>query len=252
MNNQLKLGLTLFLLGLAGVLSMLTIGVPTDLLPPEVSTRFSPAILQLLLLINPTFMLLAFTFIGTILYEKVNLEVPTLSRWLYGRPSTITIQQQAIYGTAAGLGAGAIISVIAGIFNSSLPREFIELSEKIQPTPIARFLYGGITEEILMRFGFMTLAVWIVFKIRKNLDATTYWTGIAAAALLFAVGHLPIVFTLSGSPSAGLVLYILLGNSVAGLAFGWLYWKKGLEAAMIGHVFAHVAMLFAEKVFHLQ
>jgi membrane protease YdiL (CAAX protease family) len=142
--------------------------------------------------------------------------------------------------------------MIAAIFSSSLPQDFVELGKKLQPTPLARFLYGGITEEILMRFGFMTLAVWVVFKVRKNLHAVTYWIAIVAAALLFALGHLPIVFTLAGTPSPGLISYIMLGNGVAGVAFGWLYWKKGLEAAMIGHIFAHVAMMVAEQVFHLQ
>jgi membrane protease YdiL (CAAX protease family) len=27
----------------------------------------------------------------------------------------------------------------------------------------------------------------------------------------------------------------LLLNGIAGLAFGWLYWKRGLEMAMIAH-----------------
>jgi hypothetical protein len=34
----------------------------------------------------------------------------------------------------------------------------------------------------------------------------------------------------------------LVLNGVAGIAFGYLYWKDGLEAAMIGHMSAHVVM----------
>jgi formate/nitrite transporter FocA (FNT family) len=40
-----------------------------------------------------------------------------------------------------------------------------------------------------------------------------------------------------------LLTYILLGNSIGGVIFGWLYWKKGLESAMVAHVFAHVVMV---------
>jgi hypothetical protein len=32
----------------------------------------------------------------------------------------------------------------------------------------------------------------------------------------------------------------LFGNGIAGLAFGWLYWKYGLESAMLGHFLADV------------
>jgi len=32
-----------------------------------------------------------------------------------------------------------------------------------------------------------------------------------------------------------LIAYVLLGNGVVGLFFGWLYWRKGLIAAMTAH-----------------
>jgi hypothetical protein len=34
----------------------------------------------------------------------------------------------------------------------------------------------------------------------------------------------------------------LVLNGVAGIAFGYLYWKDGLEAATIGHMSGHVVM----------
>ena len=43
-----------------------------------------------------------------------------------------------------------------------------------------------------------------------------------------------------------LLLYLLLGNAAGGLIFGWLYWQKGLESAMLAHIFAHVVMVLAE------
>jgi len=70
-----------------------------------------------------------------------------------------------------------------------------------------------------------------------------YWIAIALSTLLFALGHFPVVFLAISEPSFTLLSYILIGNSIAGLVFGWLYWKKGLEAAIIAHAFAHVAMV---------
>ena len=69
-----------------------------------------------------------------------------------------------IFGTAAG----TVITLIAFSFQSILPTEFTALGSKIELTATARLLYGGITEELLMRYGFMTLVVWIVFKISKK------------------------------------------------------------------------------------
>ena len=54
------------------------------------------------------------------------------------------------------------------------------------------------------------------------------------------------------NPTIELLAYVLIGNSIAGLFFGWLYWKNGLEAAFIGHIFAHVVMIIGEQVFQLQ
>jgi membrane protease YdiL (CAAX protease family) len=45
-----------------------------------------------------------------------------------------------------------------------------------------------------------------------------------------------------------LISYIILGNSLGGLIFGWLYWKKGLEAAFIAHIMSHVVMVAAEQL----
>ena len=39
-----------------------------------------------------------------------------------------------------------------------------------------------------------------------------------------------------------LVVRALVLNGVAGVAFGYLYWRQGLEAAMLGHISAHLVM----------
>jgi hypothetical protein len=39
-----------------------------------------------------------------------------------------------------------------------------------------------------------------------------------------------------------LVVRALVLNGIAGIIFGYLYWKHGLEAAMIGHMSAHLVM----------
>jgi len=251
MNKKLKLGLSLFIIGLVGVLSMLTMTIPLESLPKEVLDKIAPQTLKYLVLINPTLFLLIAVIVGTLLYDKVNFSVPTISSLLKIEQPKIKVIEQTKFGVFYGLLAGIFITVIGVIFKSSLPQEFIDLGNKIKITVIARFLYGGLTEEILMRFGFMTLVVWLIFKITKNLGNSTYWTGIILASILFAIGHFPIVFNTVQNPKISLLAYVVVGNSIGGLFFGWLYWKKGLEAAFIGHIFAHVAMITGEQIFQL-
>lgn len=252
MNKKFKLGLTLFIIGLLGVFSMLTVSIPLESLPKEVLDKISPQTLKYLVLINPTILLLIAVVVGTLLYDKVGFSVPTISSLLKIEPQKIKLVEQAKFGIFFGFIAGILITIIGIFFKYSLPQEFIELGNKIKITTIARFLYGGFTEELLMRFGFMTLVVWLIFKVTKNLNSSTYWTGIIVASILFAVGHFPVVFNAVQSPTITLLTYVLIGNSIAGLFFGWLYWKKGLESAFIAHIFAHVAMIIGEQLFQLK
>lgn len=53
--------------------------------------------------------------------------------------------------------------------------------------PLAtRLAYGGIGEELLMRWGLMTLLVWLLLKL--GLGRSAYLLAATAAALLFAAG----------------------------------------------------------------
>lgn len=231
---------------------MLTVELPMDNIPKEVLERVSPETLKVLMLINPAFLLIIALLLGTALYDKVGLKVPSISNLLKIESSEITFFMQLKSGILFGLIAGTLITLVALIFQSSIPQEFVDIASQIKVTPFARFAYGGLTEELLMRFGFMTLMVFIVFKISKSLNPSTYWIGIVLAALLFAIGHLPVVFSAVEHPTLALLTYIIVGNSLAGLFFGWLYWKKGLEAAFIAHMFAHVAMMAGEMIFGLK
>jgi len=252
MATKFKLGLALFVLGLIGVLSMLTANIPLDNLPKAVSERFSAQEIQLLMLVNPLLLVIIAILIGTALYDKVNLQIPTIKSLLKIENPNISFLEQLKSGVLLGVASGILITLIAVFFKSFLPTEFLALGNKMSITPLARLLYGGLTEELLMRYGFMTLVVWTVFKISKSLKKSTYILAILMSSLLFAAGHLPVVFGALANPSTMLIAYIILGNAATGIIFGWLYWKKGLEAAMIAHMVAHVVIMAGESLLNLQ
>ena len=107
-------------------------------------------------------------------------------------------------------------------------------------------LYGGIIEEIMLRFFFLSLLVFIFDLIgRKTKNGKTlprwyYWMANIIAALLFALGHLPATRMAFGSLTPMLVGRALLLNGVLGLVFGFLYIKKGLQYAMLAHASTHL------------
>jgi len=246
--KKILLGIILIILGIIGVASMLTMDIP---LPPEAEAilkdKFTAGQIKLLTLINPTVLLIIFVVIGTILYQKVNLKVPIIEKLIGIRKESIKTTSILKYGIVGGILSGILLSLIGIVYNPILPAEFLELGESLKPTLVARFLYGGLTEEILMRFGLMTLIVWLCSKIFKGTKPFVFWTGIIIAAIIFAFGHFPIAYQAVDNPTTGLLTYILIGNSIGGVIFGWLYWKKGLESAFIAHIFTHIVMVFTEQ-----
>ncbi|WP_114749832.1 CPBP family intramembrane glutamic endopeptidase [Pleomorphovibrio marinus] len=247
--KKFYLGLILFFLGMLGMLSMLTVDLP---LPEEVVSmledQFTPLQIKLLILINPTIILIVSVVVGTVLYQKVNLSVPIIEKLVGIRLEHPQFREIFFYGILGGVLAGLILSIL-GLYRYISPTEYELLNSSLNLTLAARFLYGGITEELFMRYGLMTLLVWLGAKLFKGTKPKVYWIGIIISTLLFAVGHFPVVFQVVENPSIVLISYVLIGNSIGGLVFGWLYWKKGLESAFLAHIFAHVVMVLNEKLF---
>lgn len=247
---KVKLWLCISFLGLLGVVSLLASEIPLPDLPKQMTDRFSPTQIQFLILINPAILIILFSLLGTILYDKVKLRVPILEVSLNnGEKIPYSLRDIFRFGLFMGVVAGLLIMGIARIFDPYLPDAFQEATKGPSLSILSRVLYGGIAEEIMMRFGLMSFFIWLIYKISKKLNNSAYWFGIILSSIVFAFGHFPILFQTVSDPGAFLYAYIILGNSVGGLIFGYVYFKKGLESAMIAHAMAHVTMLGIERVF---
>jgi hypothetical protein len=249
---KLKTGISLFILGLAGVFTLLFNPLPPNL-PELILERYSEQTIKWLSLINPTLLLVVMVIVGAVLADKVQLGAPLIQRILERKAIGSLFTEQLKAAIPLGLLGGILLVGISALALPYLPEGFKEAAD-IEIAVITRFGYGGITEEILLRWGMMSFWVWAFWKTlnRKAFPPSNwvYWTGIIIAALLFGLGHLPAVFILTDSVNTFLLLYIVLANALFGLIAGWLYWKKGLEAAMIAHIMAHVAMIGGATLFN--
>lgn len=240
----------LSVLGWIGVASLLS----TEIILPEEITEmlaadFTPFQLKLLMLINPGILVLISVGVGTLLFKRLNLSVPIIERLVGLEKNAVNYKAILKYGFSGGALAGILLFLLISIFTQITPTEFEKLGASLELGLATRFLYGGITEELLMRFGLMTLLAWLFSKLFNELKPAVYWLALIFAALIFAIGHFPAVYNSLGQPSAEMITYVLLGNTIGGLIFGWLYWKKGLESAIIAHSFAHVFILLANHFF---
>jgi len=151
---------------------------------------------------------------------------------------------------ALGFAAGALIIGIDVLYKLQAEPGFREAAAKAAgvATPLSHrvtaLLYGGVAEEVMLRYGVMTLLVWLGAWLAGNRFAETpglvVWPAIVLSAVLFGLGHLPKAVTL-GPLDAATVIRIVGLNAIGGLVYGWLYWRAGLEHAMLAHMATHVA-----------
>ena len=198
-------------------------------------------------IIQGTVMFAIAIFAGLYFAKKVGFGLPILEGWLEGRE--VKSYLKSILGISIGLGILAGILIIGLDYLFSFAGVTINVAQSsINPPAWQGFLasfYGGINEEILLRLFLMTLLVWIFFKIKKTETGKPtkmgIWLAIILAAILFGIGHLPTVMAITTLTPLVIVRTIVL-NAVGGIIFGWLYWKKGLESAMISHFSADIVL----------
>jgi hypothetical protein len=255
MSARKRLFWLLWALGMAGVLSFLLVdlsaliaAVPTTGEPVELPP---PALLKVISLIQPTILLTLAVLGGLALAGRVGLHAPAAEAWA-GRESYLAaLKPQIVPGIVAGLAGGVAIVLTWVVAKPSLTPEFIRSAEEFNNLlpHVTRFLYGGLTEELLLRWGVMTLIAWAAWRVLQRGQgepkAAYFVAAILLAALLFGIGHLPIAAMLNGSLTLPLTIYVVTANSIFGIAAGFLYWRRGLEAAMIAHIFAHVVLIIA-------
>jgi membrane protease YdiL (CAAX protease family) len=244
--------LALIIIGLIGVLPYaLTLQAP---MLARVPLPFSLPVLALISVIQGTLIYGLLAAIGLLLANRIGLGAPILEAWLNGEPVRerlkVIVRPAIITGMLAGV---VIIALIVFVFNPLLQAEFARLGVPLPAVPnppawqglLASF-YGAFDEEILLRLFMLTLLAWLGSRISRTADGrptlVVLWVANILAAVLFGVGHLPTV-TAMGLPMTGLlVTQIIVLNGLAGLAFGWLYWRYGLESAMLAHFSADIVL----------
>jgi hypothetical protein len=141
-----------------------------------------------------------------------------------------------------GVALGALMAFYAWGVNFSGGENHRPLSTPSPWEGLLASVGAGVREEIWLRLGLMTFLVWFGVRFvgrftrpaKSRPQVTIVWIANLLAALGFAAIHIPQAKALLGL-SAPLMLFIFVGNGVPGLVFGWLYWRRGLLAAMLAH-----------------
>jgi len=150
---------------------------------------------------------------------------------------------------AAGIGAAAAIVVLDQVLFAGISAQSIRRLGAVPPlTRLGIILFSAFDEEIEYRLVVSTLVAWIaawpLARLGPRGKATAIWIGIVAAAVYFGFAH---VGNLPNAPHPYLRAIVL--NGVTGILLGWLYWYRGLEAAILAHLAADAAIYFGVASF---
>lgn len=183
---------------------------------------------------------------GMILSERIGLRMPLIQAWAKGDPQP-GLGQTMLPGLLVGMTVGAILIACELLFFlRHLPQGMLSAFEvPLWKRMLGGVIYGGITEELLMRLFLLSLVAWLLGKSLKTSNGIpspgAFWLAIVIVAIAFALGHLPATAAITPITQL-LVVRTLVLNGIAGIAFGYLYWRHGLEAAVSGHMGAHLIM----------
>lgn len=221
------------LLGLPGVLSLF-------LVVPAIPDIPRPA-----LLINPLVLLIVMASVGAACARRAGLE----SRLLLGgdiKSVMPLLGRMLAFGVLVGIGTAVLDQFLAGSWQgiSAVP-------SLLDGWNGAQFLigvlYGGITEEIIMRWGLLSGVLWGLLRLfgaKPGTRRAAAWAALGISAAAFAAGHLPAILV-AGEITPPLLLRTLGLNFALGLAFGAAFLRYHLEAAIALHAGFHIGIAAA-------
>jgi len=232
-------------LGLLGVATLLLQPIPHALLQAQPELAQMPTwALKLLGLVNPTVLLLVAVVCGALVAHRVGLR-----SLVAGTAGTVRISD-AKHGWGRAIALGLVIGALLVLLDLALapwagPAWTQFLQSASQPTPqglLMGLLYGGLTEEILMRWGLMSGLAWALWAFTgKRWPVPSLVVAALFTAVAFGAAHLP-ALAAQVELTQTIVVRTLVLNGLAALVYTWVFWRHHLEAAMLCHACSHVAM----------
>jgi hypothetical protein len=245
--------LPVWLAGVLGVSTLTLQPILAEMLAQSNALAESPRwVLSLVLLLNPLLLVTLLCVAGAAAAHRVGL-----TSILAGTAVAERSLRPWLNAVAAGLVLGPLLIAIDLVWAPFIGPEWQAFLSASTEQSSWRSLvlgvgYGGLAEEVMMRWGLMSLLALALVKMsgRRGGPSPSLRVYVVAgllSALVFAAGHLPALAQVF-EPTGMLVARTLVLNTIAGLLYAWLFWRRCLEAAMLGHAATHVGFALARSV----
>ncbi|MDG5491317.1 CPBP family intramembrane glutamic endopeptidase [Psychroserpens sp. SPM9] len=177
-------------------------------------------------------------FVGLWISKKAELGAPVIESFFLNQKNRTQPHffKTLLYPLAFSIVLALIILLVHKLIRDYFPVTSI-IERPAKPFYAIVSFSAGITEEIMFRLGLMSLIVVVIQRFKKETKplASVVWVSIIITALCFGLMHLPLSKNFSNLTLVT-VSSTMIGNLITGSFFGWVYWKRGLLAAIIVHI----------------
>ena len=249
---NITLGIIVMSLCIPGIWLMTKHTTKTLLENPE--NKLSKEKLTLIIWAQTLIIVTLCTGSGVFFGPKVGLTDP----FLHGITQGELLMSNLSLQLAAGILGGIVCTIVwifcyYGFIRQRLDKDSVLITEGLrnQLGLMTRITSGGITEEVIFRWGLLSIVMWLLSLLIDS-EATVFWISIISTGILFGLAHLPGNLAAGCKPSVMLVTTAIVANLWVSVFCGYLFWKYGLIAAMIVHILFHVIWYPWDRVFVFQ
>jgi membrane protease YdiL (CAAX protease family) len=211
---------------------------------PEASTSLGQLVLYALL--RNLVLLVPAAGLGLLVARRIGLGAPYLESWLDGAPRPAepwsSIVRPALFWAVVtalvAFGVDAIFLYGLGV-DFPAPEIHARIDVAWWRSGLASF-WAPFAEEIVDRLFLLSLLAWLGMKLFRVAGEgrgrmVAFWGANLATALFFGWYHIGNEELFAAAVPAIVALRTVLIILPVGLAFGWLYLRRGLEAAILSH-----------------
>ena|SRR5437588_3587469 len=183
--------------------------------------------------------------VGLLTAHAIGLGAPCVEAAIAGTGSMQAVARMLPTALALGVLGGLVLLLLDLLFLRHLPEALLDAARKTSLWEnFGASFYGGLNEEFLMRLFGLSVLAWLLSRAWHTASGlptnAIFWIANVIMAVIFGLGHLPAVKTLLGRITPLVLTRTLLLNIPIGLVCGWLFWRYGIEAAVVAHFAADI------------
>jgi hypothetical protein len=234
--------------------SALTVPAPENTsLSPEAMQTIVLAVMVIFTLGQAVLFNIPLTALGLLFAKWTGLDAPFIRALLYRLPRPARFGRAMLVGAVSGAAAGGLLLLLSQyVFGPWMDTSIAAAGITI---PDVRWSWwegllasigAAFNEEVCLRLFLLNGLAWLgnlLFGRKIGRPGTALlWAANILSALAFGALHIPNIMAIGMPVDAVTVSSALVMNGIIGILFGWLYWKYGLESAMVSHFAADIIL----------